>query len=321
MKKQLTVIIITLLMLLIACSPVDMPEAETSAPMPNPSLIETTPAPAPSTSPIETMPTPTSSPSTLEQYIPIIPDTALLSETPLYVLKAYYEVLKTAVDEYGYGDGFNGVVYADFVDLDNDGIPELIYICGNNTGNTDGEVEVTVYGYSECLVLHTSYQLYPTHTNEVRKATCQNGLSYLTYSEAGGLSGFDEYYTVINGVWSLALILTWNEKADIWEEPDIDDDPVMGEDFWNQYDDDPDMWLDYWDEFHVNGNLVNLELYRKAPEMELGVTSERTLWNWWGYMGEDYVYNGVDDWHIDIAEYWNTVPIILTVLESLITVA
>ena len=36
-------------------------------------------------------------------------------------------------------------------------------------------------------------------------------------------------------------------------------------------------------------------------------------------MGEDPVYIGADDWHIDTAEYWNTVPIILAALESLIT--
>jgi len=239
--------------------------------------------------------------------MPVMPDTALLSETPLYVLEAYYEVLKTAVDEYGYGDGFNGVVYADLVDLDNDGIPELIYIHGNGNDDMDGEVEVRVYGYSECLVLYTSYQLYPTHTNEVRKATCRGGLSYLTYSEVGGLDGFDDYYTIENGVWTLALSLDWREKTDFLEEPGIDDDP--------------DMWLEYWNEFYVNGNLVNLELYRNAPETELGITSERTLWNWWGYMGDDYVYNGADDWYIDITEYWNTVPVVLTALESLIMAA
>jgi len=236
----------------------------------------------------------------------IMPDTALLSETPLPVLEAYYEEIKTAVDKYGYGDGFNGVVYADFVDLDNDGIPELIYIYGD--GIMDGTVEVKIYGYSEGLVPHTSYLLYPTHTNEVRKATRQDGLSYLTYSDVSDLDGFDEYYSIVNGMWTLALELYWNRKDEIaYEEPGIDDDL--------------DLWRDVWNEYYVNGNYVNWESYRNAPEMELGITSERTLWNWWGYMGEDYVYNSADDWHIDITEYWNTVPIVLTALESLIEAA
>jgi len=234
-----------------------------------------------------------------------MPDTALLSETPLYVLEAYYEVLKTAVDEYGYGDGSNGVVYADFVDLDNDGMPELIYIYGD--GSTEGIVEVRVYGYSEILVLHASYLLFPTHTNEVRKATCRDGFSYLTYSDVSGLDGFDKYYSIVDGVWTLALELSWNEKGDVVEEPGIDDDP--------------DTLMDFCNEFYVNSNPVTWESYRNAPERELGLTSERTLWNWWGYMGEDYAYYNADDWHIDIAEYWNTVPIILTALESLITAA
>ena len=301
MKKQLTVII-TLLMLLMVCSPVDLPESEAPTPIPKPSPIETAPTPETTLSPIEVPP----SPPPLEPYIPIMPDTALLSKTPLYVLEAYYDVLKSAVDEYGYGDGFNGVVYADFVDLDNDGIPELIYIYGNNTGNMDdvAKVEVRVYGYFGGLVLHTSYRLYPTHINEVRKATCQDGLSYLTYGEVGGLQGFDEYYSIIDGVWALALSLMWNEKTDVWEEPNIDGDSVRGDDFWY--------------EFYINGNLVDWESYSDAPGTELGITSERTLWNWWGYMGEDYIYSGIEDLFIDIAEYWNTVPIILAALESLI---
>ena len=164
-----------------------------------------------------------------------------------------------------------------------------------------------MYGYIGRLVLHTSYRLFPMHINEVRKATCEDGLSYLTYSEVGGLHGFDEYYSIFDGVWALALSLFWNEKTDIWEEPNIDDGSVRGEDFWYEY--------------YINGNLVDWVSYSDAPCTELGITSERTLWNWWGYMGEDYVYNGVDDWHIDIAEYWNTVPIILAALESLITAA
>jgi len=333
------VLIIAFLMLLVACAPADLPEVRTSTPISEPSPIETTPTttstqspteapPSPTSSPIEAPPSPTSSPietppspTPLEPYIPIMPDTELLSETPLFVLEAYYEVLKTAVDEYGYGDGVNGVVFADFVDLDNDGIPELIFIYGNGNDDMDGEVAVRVYGYSGRLVLHTSYRLLPTHTNEVRKATCRNGLSFLTYSDVSGLDGFDKYYTVVNGAWTLALSLTWNTKAERFEELDIDVGSDMWEEFWHQFDDDPDMWLDFWNEYYVNGNLVNLDLYSNAPEMELGITSERTLWNWWGYMGNDYVYNGADDWRIDIAEYWNTVPIVITALESILKAA
>ena len=72
-------------------------------------------------------------------------------------------------------------------------------------------------------------------------------------------------------------------------------------------------------DYYVNRKSVNKEAYRKAPETELGITSESTLWNWWGYMGEGYVYNYADDWHIDITEYWTTVHIILSELESLIS--
>jgi len=232
-----------------------------------------------------------------------MPDTALLSETPLPVLNVYYEVLRTAVDEYGYGNGFSGVVYADFVDLDNDGIPELIYVYGDDT--MDGRVEVRIYGHFGSLVLHTSYYLYPTHTNEIRKATSREGLSYLTYSDVGGLDGSDKYYSIVDGVWTLALSLTWGKKEVDVEGPGIDDDP--------------DLWMDIWYDFYVNRNPVNWEAYLNAPETELGITSERTLWNWWGYMGQDYAYKYADDWHIDIAEYWNTVYIILSELESLIS--
>jgi len=319
MKKRFTAVIIALLMLLTACASGDLPDVGTVMPVQEPSTIETTPTltptltPTPTPSPLQTEATPLPtetppSPAPPEPYIPIMSDTALLSETPLPVLEVYFEELKAAVDEYGYGDGHSGVVYADFTDLDNDGIPELIYICGG--GTTDGLVEVRIYGYSEGLVLHTSYDLYPTHINEVRKATGRNGLSYLTYSEVGGLDGGNEYYSVVNGAWTLALQLSWSKKDDI----------VYGE----VIDDDTDLLMDAWYDYYINGNSVNWESYRNAPETELGITSERTLWNWWGYMGEDYVYSSTDDWHtdhIDIAEYWDTVPTVLAALESLIKAA
>ena len=296
-------------------TPEPTPTTETTItprPKPPPNRAPT-PEPMPIPEPTPTpKPTPTPGLKPHGPYIPIVPDTSLLGKTPLPVLEAYYEVLRAAVDEFGFGDdaGFGGVVFADFVDLDNDGIPELILIHGNHD-EIDYEdywrVEVKIYGYTEGLILHTSYFLYPTHTNEVRKATCRYGLSYLTYSEVGGLCGFDKYYSVVNGEWTLALSLTWGEKSadDLLVYPGFDDDYGM----------------DVWNDFCVNGNSVNWESYRNAPETELGIVSERTLWNWWGHMGWDYVYKGADDWHIDISEYWSTVPTVLAALESLIGAA
>ena len=236
---------------------------------------------------------------------PITPDTSLLSETPPHVLEAYYEALKTSVDEYGYGDGYNGVVFADFIDLDDDGIPEMICIIGNDVDELKSEIYVNIYGYTEQLVLYKSYRLYPTHINEVRKATSRDGSSYLTYSEVGGLSGFDEYYRVVNGEWALALSLSWNEKEEIIDNPDITYEIAAQ--------------IDYWNDLYVNGNPVSLDLFINAPETELGIINERTLWNWWGYMRINYFYIGSADWRIDIAEYWDTVPTILLLLESLLT--
>ena len=299
MKKRFSITLITLLLLLTACTPGNIIKTVHPTPTPEPSPSDTIPTLPSALPPAE---------ETLQQtpsgtYTPVMPDTDILNNAPLQVLAAYHEILITAVDEYGYGDGSGGVIYVNFVDLDNDGTPEMIYIYSD--GTVDWRVESRIYGYVGNPILHASYELFPTHTNEIRKATGHSGLSYLTSSHEEGFDGYKEYYTIVNGVWALALRLSWSEKDDTAEGMDIDEN-------------DPDSGMDASDNYYINGNLVDWESYNNAPETELGIINEHILWNWWGYMGEDYPYKNDNDWCIDVAEYWETVPVALAALESLL---
>ena len=131
--------------------------------------------------------------------------------------KAYYEVLKEAVDEYGIGwhESTNGpgrgLVYAGLIDFDNDGLPELMYKYLNNQ-----VVDFyCIYGYSGGAELLTSGVVGGDAGwySSFEIVTDRSGVSYLHENESYS-SDFDEYedgednsyeedtyYTVKGGEW------------------------------------------------------------------------------------------------------------------------
>lgn len=186
-------------------------------------------------------------------------------ETLLAAYRAYHDVLKTAIDEYGYGSigergdnphglppkYYRGLIYAELVDFDNGGLPELLFIYGDDT--MDFGPELKVYGYSGGLVPYDSFQAGIMHVS-IDMVTSRSGLSYMLYNEVYSFDGSDRYYSIVNGEWTVALDLAWKEH---WDTGEL--------------------------EWFINGNPASEQSYQNAPELEeLGITNTRVLWKWGG---------------------------------------
>ena len=135
--------------------------------------------------------------------------------------KAYYDVLKTALNEINETDcEFDEykMTGAKLFDFNNDGIPELMYSTWFSYGGYIEESACVIYGYSEGAQCYGSYSngygewVYSSYSI----VTDKNGVSYINTTEvalnpisdetgttvdAEEVNRADEYFTVRNGKW------------------------------------------------------------------------------------------------------------------------
>lgn len=179
------------------------------------------------------------------------------SEVTLHsALKAYYDILKTAVDEHGIVDinqdpyltwdcenVIQSVQYARLLDFDGDGLCELVF----TVGHIFADINCYIYGYSKgSTVLYHSSEHYPSGSSSsgFYFESDQNGIVYFVDYQEHSSSGHMDYYTLNNVGWSCALMLSYNAVG-------------MRED------------SDYLYSFSVNNVTVSEETLIGAPENEL----------------------------------------------------
>ena len=220
---------------------------------------------------------------------PIGSDNDALTETPeesgdeseeASILQAiylmYYELIESLIDDYGVGynqvsngyEGdldfwwrsvYRGIVYAELIDFDYDGIPELIVIFNNGVGL--GADLWNIYGYNRNIELY-----YSTYSggdggsySEIEIALSSDGARYLVCVdnyEVYDNELYYSYYTVEDGAWYTALTRSFS----------ITDESRHGsnrEGFQWQ-------WL-------VNGYEVGENEYETAAETELGIISIQSI--------------------------------------------
>ena len=212
---------------------------------------------------------------------------ATLTEPPSEALQtaygAYFDILAEAVEEYGYVDdidGYSGVVHAELIDFNNDGVPELLYFYLDNTQEMEILTKLRVYGYSNGIVLHYSSFFHPNHES-FGIATGRDGLLYLCYREYDSYAISHSYYSVVLGRWKQVLALSWVEAE--W------DDNLFAE---------RDEGREHGQEinYYINGNSVSELAYDNALESELGSTNIRILWDWWGRCCGDWFFGNEHDY-------------------------
>ena len=169
----------------------------------------------------------------------------------------------SAINEFGtgsretndYGEPiFKGVIYAELIDFDNDGVPELLYIHGDESA--PASAVCVIYRYStESVDLLGSYHLYLNHL-WISIAESKNGISYLCYSDGDSFGLYDSYYTIIDEQWTEVLSLAHHIEE--------------------IYDNDGD-WLRDEFEWFVNGNNVTEQVYNDALEIDLEIANIRQI--------------------------------------------
>ena len=154
--------------------------------------------------------------------------------------KAYYDVLKSAIEEAEESDWvdmivggsrFYEVTGAALFDFDNDGLPELLFYTRYN--GSDDANEFSIYGYSAGAVCYGQYGVYSAfgEYTKIQIVTDRSGLSYLqnTYvtqnliedDTAGWVVDSEEredlYFTFKDGKW----VKVPEEEIDIVEVQDM----------------------------------------------------------------------------------------------------
>ena len=177
--------------------------------------------------------------------------------------RAYYEILKAAIDRHGVlkkipgseefeytdADEFE-LSYAELIDFGNEGLPSLLYVSSYGMykhcyiyGYSDGKAELYLTWLTGDPPTFTAAEG-PGGSNfhGFEIATDKNGRKYLrVYMYWRELE--DDFYTVKNGEW----------LTDLSRHYDFD-----------SLDDEDITW-------YVNGNLVKYEFFENAPETELGI--------------------------------------------------
>ena len=186
--------------------------------------------------------------------------------------KAYYEVLKAAVDEHGIGGNPGEVGAAGLIDFDNDGMLELVFAI--ETGELGPDIHVYGYTGSSVLLFYRGSATGDAFRGaDVSFATGNEGTTYISEfrksyiddstksffredaefqafeSVLNGYHDITNYYTVRNNQWVSELILTRNVDLRTLE---------------------PFEWF-------VNNVPVSKQDYNNAPEIELGITDVRYI--------------------------------------------
>ena len=180
----------------------------------------------------------------------------------LAAYRAYYKLLSTAIEEHGIGRFerveyetiINGIVYAELIDFDNDGVVELLYIYGNN--EVFASATCVIYRYSEgSIELLESYDVNHFHMN-INVGSAHNGTSFLCYMDYADFWLYDTFFSIVNKKWGEVLSLELN---------------VIG-----IYDDDQN-WLGDEFEWFVNGNSVTEQEYYDSLNTYIGNGDVRTI--------------------------------------------
>lgn len=243
MKITAVLLVITMLFSVAACGSVDIPK---DVPKDTPPPIESTPEP------------------------PMKPESPALPEIELEhnqekiemedVYRAFYVLLSAAVSEHGVGaldtnaDGspqLRGVLYAELIDFDNDGVPELLFLYGDET--FFASAVCVVYKYSQGTVEQLgNYGLYLNHAM-VSIAESQNGAAYLCYGEGDSFAWSDHYYTLVNSDWIEVLSLSYFVVDEVYDS----NGDWLRDDF---------AWF-------VDGNEVSEQEFENALETYLGIVN------------------------------------------------
>ena len=227
---------------------------------PSDALSQDTPEPLLPTAPDIQKPEPEPEPEPKPETAPPekstpVPDNSIVSSNTAF--EAYYELLSDAVKEHGFGrmednNGqgrqVKGVIYAELIDFDNDGVPELLFIYGLPGPYT---ANCVIYTYSEnSAELLGSYSLYLNHA-WISIISNDNGISFLSHS----LDELDLFYTLANGQWA----------------------EVLNREFYEDYEDDEYEWF-------VNGNRADEQEYEDSLIKYLGSNIFRPI----SIFDEDY---------------------------------
>ncbi len=209
------------------------------------------------------METPTNVPST--SLLPsIVPDDSEAETAPMSpaAYRAYYDILKAAVDECGFGvieqhenlpNLYSGVIHAELIDFNNDRLPEFLYVYADDSLLYGAHIAVYEYNSDSAELLGT-FDVWPTHVGADIDID-QYNFAYLHHYSLYSFDSEDSYYTLIDGKWTSALELS-----------------STSDDF------------DELDEWFVNGSQVHKHDYYNALET-LCIVSSRQLW--WGGRGVD----------------------------------
>jgi len=179
------------------------------------------------------------------------------------VYASYHELLSSRIAEFGLGrretDASNapfirGVIYAELIDFDNDGVPELLLIRGDE--GMPASAVCYVYRYTmDGIELLESYGLYLNHA-WISIVEASNGTSFLCYSGGDAFGIDDTYYTIVDGSWVEVLNRAHYE---------------------NEIYDNNGYWLRDEFEWFVNGNSVNEQAYNNALESHLGIVTSSQI--------------------------------------------
>jgi len=203
-----------------------------------------------------------------------IPDFSLIEngnaapDTLIAAYKAFCELINSLIDDYGIGyntegesgwaPSYSGVVYAELIDFNNDGLPELFVVFNNGEARYDDIW--AVYGYTGNVESYCKLYIGGEggSGSNAEIALSGNGSRYLVYTYGYYVYGEEldfSYYTVKNDSWDTAL----TRSASI---PDKNKQGISDDFQW--------QWM-------VNGFTVSENEYEKAPETELGIISTRTI--------------------------------------------
>ena len=219
-------------------------------------------------------------------------------ETLLDAYRSYYDILRTAIDEYGIGISYvvledmaeygfeapTGVYYAELIDFENSGLPVLLYVFDDGTmfSFMFGS-HCYVYGYNNRAERWFSGDIGAEggYGSDVSIETSRSGLIHLKHEEELAASGdmYDTYYTVVNNEWVVSLERKYEDGFDF----------LTG--IYNEA-----RWL-------VNNNPVNERDYHSAPGSILGITESRYVRGQWPYPeNTDAVYAVLAELEAKIAE-------------------
>jgi len=203
----------------------------------------TPPAPSPTPVPSPVSPSPAvSSPSPT-------PETPELNELTIAIYKQYYDILSNAVGQYGVGGDYTdfsgmfippGMYFAGLIDLDNDGIPELLF---TSFVEDEAVIKLHIYGYTDetgsVEKLFTGESaLFSTGPNMFFIVNSDDGRKFLFEAHRYG----KDYYSLENGYFAVVLDLA-----------------IGGDHHSPEY-------------YTLNGEIVSKAVFDSAPQTILGIT-------------------------------------------------